>query len=211
MDTAFLALVVLSLGLQIRAILLAMRLVRHLRGWAILLFAVGMWLMLGRRAMTLLPATLQGEIWTFVDRGIIPVLVSGSLWLFLETICRMLHPPQLGMQDDPAAVTLSHEGRVLDWNAEATAMFGYTRHEVLGRDFADLVVPVSEQERHRAALRTYVLPPETAHSVAKRLVVEARHKRGHTFPVEVTVTAVRQYNQLVFHGAIVRLYRDQGR
>lgn len=40
-----------------------------------------------------------------------------------------------------AFVSLDRRGRVVDWNAAATALFGYDADETIGRELALLVIP----------------------------------------------------------------------
>src|SRR5687768_6560649 len=52
-----------------------------------------------------------------------------------------------------ALIALSMDGRVLSWNRGAEVMFGFTAHDAIGEALEELVVPVSERETARAALK----------------------------------------------------------
>ena len=69
---------------------------------------------------------------------------------------------QLLEDNDDTVVTLDAEGRVQDWNAAATAMFGLTRDQVLGQDVAALVPKARRgvvRERLDALRRGEEVPP----------------------------------------------------
>src|SRR4051794_13231353 len=53
-------------------------------------------------------------------------------------------------------ITIDHRGRVLSFNPAAERTFGYTAGEAVGRELAELIVPPSLRERHRAGLRRYL-------------------------------------------------------
>ena len=46
-------------------------------------------------------------------------------------------------------ITIDHQGRILEFNPAAEAIFGYTRAEAVGRPLAELIVPPAWRERHR--------------------------------------------------------------
>jgi diguanylate cyclase (GGDEF)-like protein/PAS domain S-box-containing protein len=55
-------------------------------------------------------------------------------------------------ENAPAAmIVISSANRILQWNASARVMFGYTHSEALGRDLIDLIVPLSDRA-HVAAI-----------------------------------------------------------
>jgi PAS domain S-box-containing protein len=97
-------------------------------------------------------------------------------------------------------VSLDADGRVLEWNARAEELFGYSRSEALGSELAGLIVPPRYRDQHRAGLRRAATTPPPIH---RNLIVEAMRRDGGEFPVEVTITSVPQANALVFHAWIV--------
>ncbi|MBV9603571.1 MAG: SpoIIE family protein phosphatase [Solirubrobacterales bacterium] len=84
-------------------------------------------------------------------------------------------------------VSLDGAGRVLEWNARAEELFGFSRQEAIGADLAVLIVPERYHEQHRAGLRRAA---ETPGPLGRRLVVEARRRDGSEFPVEVSITSL---------------------
>jgi PAS domain S-box-containing protein len=99
-----------------------------------------------------------------------------------------------------AFVSVDGAGRVREWNPRAAELFGYPREDAIGKNLADLIVPPRYREQHRAGLQRAVdagLPGD------RRLIVEALRRDGREFPVEVSITSVREDDATVFHAWIV--------
>ena len=84
-----------------------------------------------------------------------------------------------------AFITLDAHGRIVEWNPEAEALFGWQRDEAVGRSLADIAVP----PRHRSIFdeRLGQLVAGDSPPVAPRRELTALHRSGSEFPVQVTV------------------------
>jgi PAS domain S-box-containing protein len=95
-----------------------------------------------------------------------------------------------------AVMTMDRTGRITEWNAQAEQIFGWSAHEVIGRDIADTIFPPS----HRPSYREYVqrlLEPRDA-PLSNRLVEMMGLRRdSREFPVEIAMTP------LVVEGAVI--------
>ena len=83
-------------------------------------------------------------------------------------------------------LTADHEGRVIEFNAAARRLFGYTRSEILGREVADTIVPPALRDELRRMLRDFVLTGESA-DLGHRREAAAMRADGSLVPVEVVV------------------------
>jgi len=83
-------------------------------------------------------------------------------------------------------LTVDHEGRVIEFNAAARRMFGYTRSEILGREVADTIVPPALRDELRRCLRDFVLTGESPDLGRRREATAMRADRS-LVPVEVIV------------------------
>ncbi|MCR6720113.1 MAG: PAS domain-containing protein [Chitinophagaceae bacterium] len=54
-----------------------------------------------------------------------------------------------------AVVILDSKGLVVKWNPEATRLFGWKEHEVVGGDLGDYIIPEELREKHRSSLANY--------------------------------------------------------
>jgi diguanylate cyclase (GGDEF)-like protein/PAS domain S-box-containing protein len=83
-------------------------------------------------------------------------------------------------------VTADHEGRVIEFNAAARRVFGYSRSEILGREVADTIVPPSVRDELRRRLRDFVHTGDSA-DLGRRRETTAMRSDGSLVPVEVVV------------------------
>ena len=88
-------------------------------------------------------------------------------------------------------ITIDGSGTVRSFNPAAERTFGYRREQAVGRDLADLIIPDPLRERHREALARLAEGGE-ARILDKRLELEAMRADGERFPIELTVTRVRE-------------------
>jgi PAS domain S-box-containing protein len=88
-----------------------------------------------------------------------------------------------------AVITMDHRGHVVGWNQAAVAIFGYHPSEAVGREMAELIVPPSLRQAHRAGLARFL---EGGRPVIldRRLEITGMRKDGTEFPVELTITRI---------------------
>ncbi|MEO8293717.1 MAG: GAF domain-containing protein [Actinomycetota bacterium] len=108
-----------------------------------------------------------------------------------------------------AVLTMDHEGRLIDMNAVAEEMFGYTRSEAIGRTIAELVVPPALRESHQEGLRRYVATGR-ANVLGRRIEIVALRADGSEFPVELGIARAGTSEPPVFTG-FVRDITDRNR
>src|SRR3954454_192104 len=85
-----------------------------------------------------------------------------------------------------AVMTMDAAGRVVRFNPAAEVMFGYSRDEAVGRQFAELVVAPTRQEAHWATLIKLASGDDEG-LLDRRIVQRALRKGGEEFPVEWTL------------------------
>lgn len=100
-----------------------------------------------------------------------------------------------------AFVAINAEGKVTDWNARAEQVFGWSREQVLGRSLADAIVPPLYRDAHNVGMQRY---RETGESriLNRRLEMPAINRSGEEFPVEMTITALREGSDIAFNAFI---------
>ena len=89
-----------------------------------------------------------------------------------------------------ALIVIDAEGRVREWNAQAHTMFGWSPEEVIGESLSSKIIPARYQDAHEAGLRRYL---KTGHGpvINRRIEVTARHRDGHEFPVELSISSTQ--------------------
>jgi PAS domain S-box-containing protein len=96
-----------------------------------------------------------------------------------------------------AFIAMDMDGRITEWNGQAEATFGWTRAEALGKPMAELVIPMRHRHGHRRAMRRFTRTGHlTQHS--RRFEVEALHRDGHEFPVELSISAIPMDGTFLF-------------
>ncbi len=98
-------------------------------------------------------------------------------------------------------ITMSHEGRIVDFNPAAERIFGRPREQVVGCDLAELLLPVTYRARHRNGLARCVASGEAV-SLGNRLELSALRADGSEFPVELTITRIVGQAPPLFTGYI---------
>jgi PAS domain S-box-containing protein len=98
-------------------------------------------------------------------------------------------------------ITINAQGIVTGWNTQAEKTFGWPRSEVMGRELAELIIPPSLREQHRAGMRRYV-ETGAARVLNKRIEMTAMHRNGTEFPVELAITPIGFGDELMFSGFV---------
>jgi len=88
-----------------------------------------------------------------------------------------------------AYIRMDHNGRITEWNAMAERVFGWSRAEAIGRTVAETVIPPDQREAHRRGLDRFLETGE-ALLLNRRLELQALHRSGREFPVELTILAL---------------------
>ncbi|MEK7273078.1 MAG: PAS domain S-box protein, partial [Nitrospirota bacterium] len=78
-------------------------------------------------------------------------------------------------------ITIDAAGVITDWNAQATAIFGWSRDEVLGRILSETVIPERDRAAHNHGLREF-LRTGVGPILNRRIEITARHHDGREFP-----------------------------
>ncbi len=90
-----------------------------------------------------------------------------------------------------AVITTDSEGRIIDWNARAEAMFGWPRAEALGRLLYQTVFPAAPG-RIGPGDPSFWIRVSTVPAVGEVRLTTARRRDGTDIPVEVAVSATSQ-------------------
>src|SRR5258708_1927617 len=98
-------------------------------------------------------------------------------------------------------VTMDHKGQVVDWNPAAERTFGYLREDAIGRDMAELIIPLSLREHHRRGLAHYLVTGEGP-VLGKHLELSAIRSDGSEFPIELAIIRIESEGSPMFTGYI---------
>jgi len=88
-----------------------------------------------------------------------------------------------------AYVAIDADDRILEWNRQATTLFGWSAHEAIGRRLTDTIIPGDMRERHLAALGSFAT--RTEHPLlGRRLEMPARCRDGSEIFVELSIVQI---------------------
>jgi PAS domain S-box-containing protein len=100
-----------------------------------------------------------------------------------------------------AIVAIDESGHIVEFNTAAEQMFGYHRGDAIGHEMADLIVPPSLRDAHRAGLRRHRTSGQSP-ILGRRIELLACRRDGSEFPMELTVTRMRVRGAWRFLGFI---------
>lgn len=86
-------------------------------------------------------------------------------------------------------IEMDHEGRIVEWNPAAEAMFGWSRAEATERRVVDTIVPPTQREAHSRGLARHGASGEST-MLGRLIETEGLHRDGSPVPIELTVTAI---------------------
>ncbi len=96
-----------------------------------------------------------------------------------------------------AIVCIGHTGKIIVWTPQAEKIFGWSEREVLGKELADTIIPHAYRKQHREGLEHYLATGE--HKILNRIIeMTALNRKGDEFPVELSITPVKQGNGIFF-------------
>ena len=100
-----------------------------------------------------------------------------------------------------AVVTIDERSTIIDWNATAERMFGWTRDEAVGRVLTDLIVPERHREHHHKGLARF-LRDRTPGILNKRTETTALERSGREFDIELSIWPMESAGRFTFSSFI---------
>jgi PAS domain S-box-containing protein len=101
-----------------------------------------------------------------------------------------------------AVIVMDAAGRIEEWNPQAEATFGWKREEAVGHVLANMIIPHRYRDSHWRGLARFLATGEGP-VLNRRIELEALHRGGHEFPVELTISPLRIGEAFIF-SAFVR-------
>jgi PAS domain S-box-containing protein len=105
-----------------------------------------------------------------------------------------------------AYVSWDETSLITEWNARATEVFGWERHEVLGQPLASTIIAPTSRGLHEERIRRFSDSGDSP-LVGEWIELAALHRNGGEIPVEMTIWTVTSGSARSFHA----LFRDLSR
>lgn len=96
-----------------------------------------------------------------------------------------------------ARFVMDRDGKIVEWDAGAEAIYGYTPAEAVGRKMSELIIPEHNRAAHEAGIKRFSVTQQGAF-IGKTLTITSLHRDGHEFPVEVTIGIERSGGEYRF-------------
>jgi PAS domain S-box-containing protein len=96
-------------------------------------------------------------------------------------------------------VAMDHKGCITEFNPAAERTFGYDRDGVIGKSLADVIVPTSLREKHRAGFAHH-LATGMSSVLGRRIEMTALCADGKEIPVELAITRIVEEEPPSFTG-----------
>ncbi|WP_162164331.1 hybrid sensor histidine kinase/response regulator [Roseivivax isoporae] len=97
-----------------------------------------------------------------------------------------------------AVIVADGTGRIIEANAAVEAVFGYAPGDLVGRQMEETIVPPHLRDRHRSGMARYAATRAPRVVGAGRVQLEALHRDGHTFPIELSIAAAQSVDGEIF-------------
>ncbi|HSW07981.1 hybrid sensor histidine kinase/response regulator [Aquabacterium sp.] len=103
-----------------------------------------------------------------------------------------------------AMVATDAQGRIVEFNPAAVAMFGVSREAALGRPVSQVIIPPRYREAHDAGMRR-IASGGPARILGKRVEMQALRADGSEFPVEMLLWRADVSGEVHFTASLVDL------
>lgn len=98
---------------------------------------------------------------------------------------------------EDAIVSVDRMQHIILFNEGAEKLFGYSRDEAVGQQL-DLLIPESSRDHHAEHLRKFAKSGDRARRMGERGEISGRRKDGSQFPMEASICAIGEGEDLVF-------------
>ena len=97
-----------------------------------------------------------------------------------------------------AIVTADQTGRIIDFNAAAEDVFGWSRAEIVGQTMENTFIPHRMRDAHHNGMHRYLTTGKPRVLDAGRIELAALRKSGEEFPVELNITTMKEGDSTTF-------------
>lgn len=135
---------------------------------------------------------------------LVALVVAGgmALRMYVHPLALRIISEQRRMQiilesSHEAFIAIDQQQRITDWNSEAQRTFGWSQQEAIGKQLAELIIPPNKREAYNRGMAHFLA---TGHGpmLKQRIELDALHRSGKEFPVEITISPIKTENGYVF-------------
>ena len=100
-----------------------------------------------------------------------------------------------------AVVSIDERSSIVDWNAAAERMFGWSRAEALGRTLTEMIVPGAFRSQHHGGVAKF-LRDGSGNILNRRVETVALRRNGEEFHIELSIWPVKTGETFTFSSFI---------
>ncbi|HEY8148204.1 MAG TPA: PAS domain S-box protein [Vicinamibacteria bacterium] len=100
-----------------------------------------------------------------------------------------------------AVIMMDEQGLVVSWNSRAEDLFGFATDEAIGRTLSELIIPLRYRADHTRGLKAFLATGEGP-VIGRRVELSALRRDGSEFPVELTVTVLKEGPTFYFNAFV---------
>lgn len=89
-----------------------------------------------------------------------------------------------------AVITIDTRGTITSWNKQAEVVFGWSAGEAIGRQMAEMIIPIQYRSDHQRGLRHFLVTGDGP-ILRRRVEFTAIRRSGDEFPIELEVMPMR--------------------
>lgn len=156
--------------------------------------------------------TAEGKI---LERDYIPIIIEnkykGHLWKYKDVTNVISAQKKLEQSEQRnllimnaslnAIITINMAGNITFWNDKAEKIFGWKKHEVLGKKLSNIIIPHQHREAHERGMQHYLKTSEGP-VLNKTIELTALNINGEEFPIEISIAPLQQGNDQFFSAFI---------
>jgi PAS domain S-box-containing protein len=117
--------------------------------------------------------------------------------VYTELETREKNLQQILLYAPDAVIVIDHQSLITHWNPKAEQVFGWSRHEVIGKRLTELIIPEQYRAAHEAGMKRYLTTGE-AKVLNQSIDITAIDKRKREFFVSLTISTTYQTDQVAF-------------
>ena len=100
-----------------------------------------------------------------------------------------------------AFVSINSMGKIIEWNTKAEEVFGWRRDEIINKALSETIIPESYREQQKAGFEKFLKTGESK-ILNTRVELSALHRKGHEFPVEISISPLQTGDSYQFNAFI---------
>jgi PAS domain S-box-containing protein len=109
-----------------------------------------------------------------------------------------------------ACLAMNEQGRIVGWNSQAEALFGWSQAEALGKQLSTLIIPPKYRDQHEQGLKRFLAEGVGA-VLGRRLELTALRRDGSEFPIELSIGIPVKFSSGHLFHAFLRDISDRKR